>query len=94
MKIIEVESIVVDDFILHRDGDKPAMITPNEKQVWCQHDKYHRDGDKPAIIYSGGRKCWWKHGLRHRENGPAIIYRKGDYSWWKHGERVYGNNKT
>ncbi len=46
---------------LHRDNDKPAVIT-TEVQKYYQHDELHRDNDKPAVIYANGTKLWYQHG--------------------------------
>ena len=40
--------------ILHRDGDKPAVIYNDGTMFWYKEGKIHRDGDKPAVIYPDG----------------------------------------
>lgn len=62
--------------ILHRDGDKPAVIS-NGMKVWYKNGQIHRDGDKPAVIRNDGVKqvlIYYKNGQIHRDNfKPAIV---------------------
>ena len=75
--------------VLHRDNDKPAIITHNFLE-WNQYGKIHRDGDLPAVIYNNnysGYKMWCKQGMTHRDNDlPALICSDGTQIW-------YQNNK-
>jgi hypothetical protein len=61
--------------MIHRDGDKPAVILPGGSFMWFKFDKPHRDGDKPAKMYWNGIHEWYQHGLCHRDHnlGPAVI---------------------
>jgi hypothetical protein len=49
--------------LLHRDNDKPALITPDGVVYWYKDGKQHRDGDKPAIIYPNGFVLYYKDGV-------------------------------
>lgn len=53
------------DGILHRDGDKPALIYANGRVVYFKDDKRHRDGDLPAVIHSNGSIGYWRNGERY-----------------------------
>jgi hypothetical protein len=73
---------------LHRDGDKPAWISPNDTLHWYQNGDPHRDGDKPALIWDDGTLEWFKNGKRHRDyDKPAWIGIDATLEWWKNGER-------
>lgn len=75
---------------LHRDDDKPAIITNNNKYYFTDN-RLNRDNDKPAVIYSNGRLEYYKDGnlykifddnkvtylsnnLKHKLDGPAVVY--------------------
>ena len=46
----------------HRDGDLPAVISPDRFYTWYQNDKIHRDNDLPANIWTDGYCEWYKNG--------------------------------
>src|SRR5436190_6680032 len=43
-----------EQYQLHRDNDKPAVITTGGDQVWYEHGKINRTDDKPAKIDANG----------------------------------------
>ena len=53
---------------LHRDNDKPAVVSAHGTKFWYQDGLKHRDGDKPAVIWARdsiwarGSKEWWQNG--------------------------------
>ena len=63
----------VGDDVLHRDDDKPAVISHLGSRVWYRNGLIHRDGDKPAFIDSDGRKLYYKNG---EEYTPKHIQKK------------------
>jgi hypothetical protein len=68
---------------LHRDGDKPAIISDTGSTRWYCNGKLHRDGDKPAIIHIRGGMEWFVNGKLHREaDKPAIICYNGSMQWF------------
>lgn len=72
--------------LLHRAGDKPAVITADGSQYWYRNGEMHRSGDRPAIIRPDGTTVWCKYGERHRDGDlPAVIRNNGGQSWYKHG---------
>lgn len=59
---------------VHRDDDKPAIISANGDKFWYQRGKLHRGGDLPAVVTKSGKRGWWQHGKCHRDGDkPAII---------------------
>lgn len=49
---------------LHRDEDKPAIISGDIKE-WYQRGERHRDVDKGPALYTGPDYYeWWEHGKR------------------------------
>jgi hypothetical protein len=47
------------DGLAHRDGDLPALIGPDQDELWwCQHGKRHRENDKPAVVTTSGAEYW------------------------------------
>jgi hypothetical protein len=74
---------------LHRDGDKPAVISAYSVE-WWYNGELHRDGDKPAVAVIGadGTLQWWQNDQRHRFRGPAIIHANGKLEWWIWDEQV------
>jgi len=75
-------------WVLHRDYDRPAVITKNGYQAWYQDDQLHRDGDQPAVIRSGGTREWYQKGQLHRDHDrPAIECATGDKEWYQKGQR-------
>lgn len=76
-------------FILHRDGDLPAVEYEEGGSIYYKHGKKHRDNDKPAEITSWGTEVWWYEGEKHRDgNKPAFISkaRRRQY-YYIHGVR-------
>lgn len=45
---------------LHRP-DGPAVIWPDNYNIWALHGKFHRL-DGPAVVYSFGKEEWWIDG--------------------------------
>ena len=39
---------------IHRDDDKPAVVSKSGDQCWWVDGQRHRDGDKPAVVYADG----------------------------------------
>lgn len=69
--------------VLHRDGDKPAVISFDGRLEWWKYGKRHRDGDEPALIQSDGTLEYYKKGKIHRDDGkPAVIYPSGSVEYW------------
>lgn len=88
------------DGILHRDGDKPAMIYYSSDgkvlhRIWMKNGKRHRGEDKPAeIVFNGNLLTWYKHGRKHRENGPAFIDNiNGIERWYIDGIEIQEKSK-
>jgi len=75
---------------LHRDNDKPAVISDNGTQYWYKEGQLHRDHDKPAVIYANGTQEWYKEGKCHRENDlPSVIYLDGKREeYWINGIKI------
>jgi hypothetical protein len=83
--------------LLHRDGDKPAIIingTYGSSLSWFQYGVLHRDEDKPAVVESGYEEFfqWYQNGLLHREDKkPALIINCAEcgevehHEWYEHG---------
>lgn len=70
--------------VLHRDGDKPAIIAGGD-QYWYQDGKRHR-ANGPAVVFPGGHQAWYQHGKRHREDGPAMVHVNGACEWYINGQ--------
>lgn len=73
---------------LHRDGDKPAVISANGSLAWYQNNQLHRDNDKPAYIGRYGSLGWYQNDQMHRLCGPARIYPRGTLEWCISGENI------
>lgn len=70
--------------VIHRDGDKPAYITP-DKIYYYKRGHIHRDETLgPAVIGTRvdevqsssvlrGTQYYYSHGMLHRSDGPAVI---------------------
>lgn len=85
----EVKVWLNKDGKIHRDGDKPARVSPSGTQEWYKDGKIHRDGDKPAVISHDGTQSWYKDGKIHRDGDqPARISHLGVQTWYKDG-KVY-----
>lgn len=54
--------------ILHRDGDKPAVIESDGSEFYYRMGKLDRDHDLPAVILADGTRKWYK-------NGTCIAYK-------------------
>lgn len=69
--------------ILHRDGDKPAVITAYGRQQWHKHGRVHRDNGLPAVVdYNGAVMEWYKDGVPYREGGlPVVVHTSGSQLW-------------
>jgi hypothetical protein len=49
---------------IHRNNDKPAVISPGGNMEWFVHGKRHRENNMPAKILRNGRyKEWWYNGV-------------------------------
>lgn len=96
------ETYYYKDGFLHRDGDKPAIVSIGYEGTflaWYQYDLLHRENDKPATIDSGYEDIyqWYEHGTVHRAgNRPAVIYKcAGETSglqWFSHGIKIEKEN--
>jgi len=80
---------------LHSYDDKPAVISPDDTQLWYKNGKRHRDNDLPAVIYADSEQWWFQNDKLHRDNvkdssftGPAKIYANGDAEWWIGGVKI------
>jgi hypothetical protein len=74
--------------LLHRKGDKPAVIHKDGSMEWYKNGELHRDGDKPAYVDADGTLGWCKNGDLHRDDDlPASIDIDGTLEWWKNDER-------
>ena len=72
---------------LHRGGDLPAKVYPNEYDMWYQHGKLHRSGDLPAVILADGTQMWYRNGELHRGGDmPAVTSEDGRKEWWWDGK--------
>ncbi len=49
--------------LLHRDGDKPAVMYNNGSKEWYKNGELHRGKGQPACVYSDGSKYWYKNGV-------------------------------
>lgn len=59
--------------IIHRDFDNPAIIYYNGTKCWYKNNLLHRDNNLPAIIYNDGRKEWYIEGMKINYNENEII---------------------
>lgn len=60
--------------IVHRDGDRPAIIDEHGISYWYQEGELHRDRDLPSLIGGDGTMEWHQKGVAHRDtNQPARI---------------------
>ena len=68
---------------IHRDNNKPALISPDGRCEWWIDDKYHRDNDLPAIICPNDYCSWWQNGRMIKDKyctkAEAEEYRKPYY---------------
>jgi hypothetical protein len=80
---------------LHRERDRPAIITAGGDSQWWVNGRQHRGGSQPAVLHSDGSAEWWFQGVRHRGGGlPAVVYsnrehhyaegRKQNYLHWSY----------
>lgn len=53
---------------IHREGDKPAIISPKGILFFMQHSVLHRDGYKPAYIDKSGYTEYWRQGIKVSED--------------------------
>lgn len=87
------------DGVLHRDGDKPARISPDGLCEWWFDGERHRSNDKPAVLSANGyRREWWVNGVLHRDGDkPAVVtYRYecvAELMWARNGEVHRDGNK-
>ena len=51
---------------VHREGDKPAIITPHKTMKGYHKGILHREGGLPAIMWSDMVSEWYHHGVRYR----------------------------
>jgi len=72
------------DGLLHREGDKPAVVIDGVAERWYKHGKSHRDGDKPAHIAENYQE-WWVDGKRHRDGDLPAIIDGNRMSWYSYG---------
>jgi len=79
---------------LHRNTDRPAVITNAREFMWYNHGLQHRGGDKPAFI-SPYKNEWLKKGERHRDNDkPAVVYWLEPLKmWYRRGKLHRSNDK-
>ena len=76
------------DGVLHRNGDRPALIRPDGTLIWYQKGMIHRDGGLPAIVEPDGGRKWLVNDRFHRDGDlPAIDCANGCRSWYKNGEK-------
>ena len=69
--------------MMHRENDRPALITSYGLQQWWQENKRHRDGDLPARIEEDGTSTWYQFNQIHRTGDkPAIVRADGTLEWW------------
>lgn len=77
----------LEDNVLHRNDDLPALISKNGHRFWYKKGIQDRDNDLPAIILSTGDQYWMSNGKIHRDNNkPAIIFANGDQCWMRFGK--------
>jgi len=70
---------------LHRDKDKPAIITNDGSQYFYKHGERHRT-NRPAVTKINGTELWYNRGVRHRVGGPAVKYSSGTEEYWYNGK--------
>jgi hypothetical protein len=72
---------------LHREHDRPALISNSGAREWRRYGHLHRDHNRPAYIV-GGLLEWYRDGRYHRDNDrPAHINANdGDRVWYHHGK--------
>lgn len=87
--------------LLHRDGDKPAVIRYINgnvmEEIWYKHGKQHRVGLPAGLTKSNNGdiiiEVWKQNGEYHRDGGPAYVeydVKKDDISyeqWYQHGKQ-------
>jgi len=74
---------------LHSYDDKPAIIFPDDIQIWYKNGKRHRDNDLPAVIYADSEQWWFQNNKIHRDGDkPAVICADGHAEWWIDGVKI------
>ena len=76
------------DGVLHRDGDKPAVVDDTSGvSRWFIDSELHREGDQPAHVdTTQGIRRWHRHGVLHRDGDkPAIEADDGNRRWFVNG---------
>lgn len=56
------------DGLLHRDNDKPAIISATGRQEYRKNGLLHRGDDLPAVIRPSGKHSWYVDGTWIRNN--------------------------
>jgi len=83
------------DGLLHREGDKPALIDFEfgmNLNSYYINGKLHRDGDNPAVESQSFNK-WFRHGLLHRDGDLPAVVDDLQYEWWVNGKRHRDGDK-
>ncbi len=77
---------------IHRDHDKPAIVSRDITMQWYRHGKLHRDNDLPAVEWHYV-KYWYMNGEIHRgDDKPAAVYTNGTKEWYWHGKQHRDND--
>lgn len=84
----------INNWVIHRDGDKPAYITYNNKGVhyigFYKNNKLHRENGPASILTNPCKENYYYEGKLHRDNGPAVYDSGSDgireMAWYKHGK--------
>lgn len=72
--------------VIHREDDQPAMTYANGIKLWYFHGKQHRSGGLPAYEHPNGDKRWFVDGKKHRTGLlPAEVHPNGVNRWFKYG---------
>jgi hypothetical protein len=63
--------------VIHREGDKPAIVYADGTRLWYKDGKLHRKGNRPAVVGADGGQLWYYMGNLYREgDGPVL------QDWW------------
>ena len=74
--------------VVHREGDKPAVIYKNGTKEWRLFGKLHREGDKPAILRNNGNEEYYINGVRHRNFGRPAIKNLHSQDYFEFGKKL------
>ena len=67
------------DNLLHREGDKPAIIITNGFKMYYKNGIKTRIG-KPAVIFPNGKVEYWLEGVKYDKEDYFLLLRKRNIS--------------